>query len=227
MRLRELTAEFIGTFVFVAAVCGTALLAGPSGDGGISIAVSAGLTILAMGFALGHISGAHFNPAVTLGLVAGGRFEISNAAAYIPSHVLGGISAALLFAVVMADKSAGDASTGSFLSISNTFGNDARYGVISVFLIEFIATGLFVLVIMGSTSRYAQLQFAPIAIGSSLVFLYLIALPVSNASLNPARSTATAPMAGWQAIADLWLFWVAPIAGGVAGGLLNRLLQEE
>lgn len=227
MNLRVLSAEFIGTFTLVTAVCGAALFSDPAGGGLVAFAFAVGLSVLAMGYAVGHISGGHFNPAVTLGLVAGGRFEISYAAAYIISQVAGGIAAALLFAIILNGKMSGLPETASFLAISNTFGSDGGYDLTSVFLIEFVITALFVLVIMGATSRDAQPQFAPIAIGLALVLFHLVAIPVSNASLNPARSTATAVVAGWEAIADLWLFWLAPIAGGMTGGFINRFLQEE
>jgi aquaporin Z len=220
---RELGAEFVGTFALVTAVCGAALFSEPSA-GLVAVAFAVGLSVLAMAYAVGHISGGHFNPAVTLGLVAAGRCETGKAAGYIVAQVLGGIAAAVVFYLILLGAPAGKWNT--FTAISNLYGG-AGFSLISVLLIEVVITALFLVVIIGATSPKAPPGFAPIAIGLALTLFHLVAIPVSNASLNPARSTATAIFGGMEALGSLWLFWVAPIAGGVIGGYLSRWLQEE
>ena len=220
---KELGAEFIGTFALVTAVCGAALFSAPSA-GLVAVAFAVGLSVLAMAYAVGHISGGHFNPAVTIGLVAGGRFETRKAIGYIIAQLLGGIAAALIFAVILAGAPSGK--WNSFLTISNTYGGPSGFTIGSAFLIELTITALFLIVIMGVTSRRAPAGFAPIAIGLALVLFHLVAIPVTNASLNPARSTATAVLGGPAALSALWLYWVAPILGGVIGGVVSRWLQE-
>jgi aquaporin Z len=220
---RELGAEFIGTFTLVTAVCGAALFSAPSA-GLIAVAFAAGLSVLAMAYAVGSISGGHFNPAVTAGLVAAGRFEASKAVPYIIAQVLGGIAAAAVFYCILSGAPAGK--WNNFVAISNTFGA-AGFPLLSVALIEIVITALFVLVIVSVTSPRAPAGFAPIAIGLALVLFHLVAIPVSNASLNPARSTATAVFGGGIALQSLWLFWVAPIVGGVIGGLIGKWLHDE
>jgi aquaporin Z len=220
---RELAAEFIGTFALVTAVCGAALFSAPSA-GLVAVAFAVGLSVLAMAFAVGHISGGHFNPAVTCGLIAGGRFAAGKAAGYIVAQVLGGIAAAAVFYVILKGAPAGK--WNDFTAISNLYGGSG-FSLIAVGLIEIVITALFLLVILGSTSQRAPAGFAPIAIGLALTLFHLVAIPVSNASLNPARSTATAIFGGAEALNSLWLFWVAPIVGGVIGGAISRWLQEE
>ena len=220
---RELGAEFIGTFTLVSAVCGAALFSAPSA-GLVAVAFAAGLSVLAMAYAVGHISGGHFNPAVTLGLVAGGRFDSGKAAGYIVAQVLGGAAAAFVFYLILKGAPAGKWNT--FTAISNLYGGQG-FSLISVLLIEVAITALFVMVIVGSTSKKAPAGFAPIAIGLALTLFHLVAIPVSNASLNPARSTATAIFGGVDALKALWLFWVAPIAGGVLGGFASKWLQDK
>ncbi len=221
---REWGAEFIGTFALVSAVCGAALFSAPSA-GLVAVAFAVGLSVLAMAYAVGHISGGHFNPAVTLGLVAAGRFDSSKAAGYIASQLLGGIAAALVFYLVLSGAPAGKWNT--FTAISNTYGGANGFALGSVLLIEVVITALFLVVIVGATSTAAPAGFAPIAIGLALTLFHLVAIPVSNASLNPARSTATAILGGSVALSSLWLFWVAPIAGGVLGGLVARWLRDK
>lgn len=221
---RELGAEFIGTFALVGAVCGAALFSAPSA-GLVAVAFAVGLSVLAMAYAVGHISGAHFNPAVTLGLVAAGRFEVAKAVGYIIAQVLGGIAAAAIFYVILSGAPAGK--WNNFVAISNVYGGAGNFSLISVALIEVVITALFLIVILGATSKKAQAGFAPIAIGLSLTLFHLVSIPVSNASLNPARSTATAIFGGTEALSSLWLFWVAPIIGGMIGGVVSRWLQEE
>ena len=220
---RELAAEFVGTFTLVTAVCGAALFSAPSA-GLVAVAFAVGLSVLAMAFAVGHISGGHFNPAVTLGLVAGGRFEASRAPAFIIAQVLGGGAAALVFYVILSGAPTGKWNT--FTAISNLYGGTG-FSLISVGLIEVVITALFLIVIMGVTTKNCPAGFAPIAIGLALTLFHLVAIPVSNASLNPARSTATAIFGGADALKALWLFWAAPIVGGLIGGAIGKWLDGD
>jgi aquaporin Z len=222
---RELAAEFIGTFTLVTAVCGAALFSAPSA-GLVAVAFAVGLSVLAMAFAVGHISGGHFNPAVTLGLVAGGRFEMGRAPAYIITQVLGGAAAACVFYIILGGAPAGG-KWNSFTAISNIYGGQNQFTLVSVLLIEVVITALFLIVIMGVTTKNCPAGFAPIAIGLALTLFHLVAIPVSNASLNPARSTATAIFGGAEAWSSLWLFWVAPILGGVIGGIIGKWLDGD
>lgn len=210
--------------MLVSSVCGAALFSAPSA-GLLTVAISIGVAVLAMAYAVGHISGGHFNPAVTCGLVAAGRFEMGEVVPYIVAQVLGGAAAALVFYIILAGAPVGK--WNDFLAISNTYGGDGHFSLISVALIEVVLTALFLIVIAGVTSKKAPAGFAPIAIGLTLTFIHLCAIPVSNASVNPARSTATAIFGGSAALSSLWLFWVAPIVGGVIGGYISRWLQED
>lgn len=221
---RELGAEFIGTFTLVTAVCGAALFSAPSA-GLIAVAFAVGLSVLAMAYAVGPISGGHFNPAVTLGLVAAGRFDSSKAAPYVIAQVLGGLAAAAVFYAILSGAPAAG-KWNNFVAVSNLYGG-AGFSLLAVALIEVVITALFVLVIVSVTSPRAPAGFAPIAIGLALVLFHLVAIPVSNASLNPARSTATAVFGGAAALQSLWLFWVAPIVGGVIGGTIGKWLHTE
>ena len=221
---KELGAEFIGTFMLVASVCGAALFSAPS-VGFIAVALSIGAAVLAMAYAVGPISGGHFNPAVTCGLVAAGRFTTSKAIPYIVAQVIGGIAAAIVFYIILQGAPAGG-KWNTFLAISNTYGGGG-FPLLSAGLIELVMTALFLVVITGVTSPKAAAGFAPIAIGLTLVTIHLVAIPVSNASVNPARSTATAIFGGAEAMRSLWLFWVAPIAGGVIGGWIGKWLYSD
>jgi aquaporin Z len=221
---RELGAEFIGTFALVTSVAGAALFSAPSA-GLIAVALSIGTAVMAMAFAVGHISGGHFNPAVTCGLVAAGRFQANRAIPYIIAQVLGGAAAAAVFYFVLAGAPAGKWNT--FEAISNIYGGTGHFPLIQVFVTETVITALFLIIIVGVTSKRAPAGFAPIAIGLALTFFHLVAIPVSNASLNPARSTATAIFGGADALQTLWLFWVAPILGGVIGGTIGKWVQSE
>jgi aquaporin Z len=221
---RSFAAEFIGTFTLVTAVCGAALFSAPSA-GLVAVAFAVGLSVLAMTFAVGHISGGHFNPAVTIGLVAAGRFAPDKAVSYIVVQCAGGVAAAFVFYLVLKGAPAGK--WNSFLAASNTYGGAAGFSMVAVFLTEVVITALFLMVIIGATSANAPGMFAPIAIGLSLTLFHLVAIPVSNASLNPARATATALFAGGDALNCLWLFWVAPILGGILGGLFSSWMQDE
>ena len=221
---RRLGAEFIGTFMLVSSVCGAALFSAPSA-GLITVALAIGAAVLAMIYAVGHISGAHFNPAVTCGLVAAGRFKSADAIPYIVAQVVGGVAAATVFYVILAGAPPGK--WNNFLTISNLYGGPGHFPLLQVALIEAVLTALFLMVIVGATSPNAPAGFAGIAIGLTLTFIHLVAIPVSNASVNPARSTATAILGGGTALSCRWVFWVAPIVGGVIGGFLSRWLQEE
>jgi aquaporin Z len=224
----KLLSEFVGTFMLVSAVCGAALFtaASPENSAGmIGVSLAVGMTVLAMIYAVGHISGGHFNPAVTMGLWAGGKFQTSEIPSYIGAQVVGGACAALVFYLIASGKS--DMALGNFAS--NGYGSQSpgKFSLGSVFLIEVVITALFLIVIIGATSAKAPAGFAPIAIGLALAALILMSIPVSNASLNPARSTATAIFGGEIALAQLWLFWVAPIIGGMLGGVISRMIQDQ
>ena len=221
---RDLAAEFIGTFTLVSAVCGAALFSAPSA-GLIAVAIAVGMSVTAMAYAVGHISGGHFNPAVTLGLVVAGRFGADKAVPYIITQVVAGACAAGVFYVVM--MGAGTGRWNDFVAISNLYGQPQHFSLIAVFLTEVVITALFLIVIVGSTSPNSPGTFAPLAIGLALMMFHLIAIPISNASLNPARSTATAIFGGAPALKCLWLFWVAPIVGGLIGGYISRELQTD
>lgn len=224
MNSRALVAEAVGTFALVSAVCGAALFSAPSA-GLIAVALAVGMTVLAMAFALGHVSGGHFNPAVTIGLVAAERFDKAKALPYIAAQCVGGVAAALVFGVISAGALGGK--WNDFVAISNTYGGANQFSMVSVFLIEFVISALFLVVITGATSAKAPAGFAPIAIGLALAVFHLMSIPVSNASLNPARSLATAVLGGWGPLSQLWLFIVAPIAGGAVGGYLGSYLQDS
>ena len=228
MNQRALAAEFVGTFALVFTAVGTALYAGPTG-GIVAVSLAFGFVVLAMAFAIGHISGGHFNPAVTLGLVAGGRFKSSDAIPYVIAQVAGGLVAAGILSVILQGLIAGNPAPklNTMLAVSNTFGGPGQFSLLSAFLMELVITALFLVVIMGSTSKRAPAGFAPIAIGLALALFHLVSIPVTNASLNPARSTAAALMAGGKPVADLWLFWLAPILGAVIGGAVSKWLQNE
>lgn len=221
---KQLAAEFVGTFALVTAVCGAALFSAPSA-GLVAVAFAVGLSVLTMAYAVGNISGGHFNPAVTLGLVAAGRFETSKVIPYVIAQLAGGIAAAAIFYVIL--QGAGSGKWNTFTAASNLYGG-AGASLLSALLIEVVVTALFLIVIVSvTTAGVAPAGFAPIAIGLALVLFHLVAIPVSNASLNPARSTATALFGGGTALASLWLYWVAPIVGGVIGGIVAKWLQEK
>ena len=216
---RKLAAEFFGTFWLVLGGCGSAVLAAafPNvGIGLLGVSLAFGLTVLTMAYSIGHISGCHLNPAVTLGLVAGGRFKASDAGPYIAAQVAGGIAGAVVLYIIATGKAG--AEIGGFAS--NGFGDlsPGRYGLVSAFVCEVVMTFFFLFIILGATHGKAPAGFAPIAIGLGLTLIHLISIPVTNTSVNPARSTSQALFAGWGAIAQLWLFWVAPILGAVIAG---------
>ena len=228
MNQRALAAELIGTFALVFVGCGTAMFSGPTA-GIVAVSLAFGLTIVAAAYALGHISGGHFNPAVTLGLVAGGRFQSSDALSYIAAQVVGAVAAAIVLSMIFNGAPVGPGATkwNDMQAVANGYGGARGFTMSAAFIIEFVMAALFLIVIMGSTSKRAPAGFAPIAIGLAVVFFHLLSIPVTNTSLNPARSTAPAILAGGKALADLWLFWVAPILGAVAGGTIARWTQSE
>jgi len=223
MNSRALVAEAVGTFMLMASVLGAAFYSfgAPAGAAGIlGVALSIGCTVMVMIFAVGQISGGHFNPAVTLGLVAGGRFEASKALPYIIAQVIGACAACGVFSVV--------GHTGANFA-ANGYGDlsmlKATLG--QVFVLETVLTAFFILVIMGVTRPNGPSLLAPLAIGLTLTAIHLMAIPISNASVNPARSLGAAIYAGGEPLSQVWLFWVAPILGGVIGGLLGKWLLED
>lgn len=226
---QRLGAEFLGTFWLVFGGCGSAVLAAAFPELGIGftgVSLAFGLTVLTMAYAVGHISGAHFNPAVTVGLWAGGRFPASDIVPYIIVQVLGGIAAAFFLYLIASGKAGFELSAGF---ASNGFGahSPGGYGLTSALIAEVLLTFFFLLVILGSTHGRAPVGFAPLAIGLALTLIHLISIPVTNTSVNPARSTGPAVFVGGWALAQLWLFWVAPIAGALIGGFVYRWLGTD
>jgi len=226
--MKKYVAEFIGTFWLVLGGCGSAVLAAgfpELGIGFVGVSIAFGLTVLTMAYAIGHVSGCHLNPAVSLGLFAAGRFESKELLPYIAAQVLGGITAAGVLYLIASGKPGFE--LGGFAS--NGYGelSPGGYSLASALVCEIAMTAVFLFVIMGATSRRAPPGFAPIAIGLCLTLIHLVSIPVTNTSVNPARSTAVALFAGGEAIAQLWLFWVAPIVGGVLGALVYKAIDKE
>ncbi|WP_407352280.1 aquaporin Z [Luteimonas sp. R10] len=235
--IKRLAAEFLGTFWLVLGGCGSAVLAAnfggdgnPLGIGLLGVSLAFGLTVLTGAYAFGHISGGHFNPAVSFGLWAGGRFAAKDLLPYVVAQVAGAVFAGWILFLV-ASGAAGfmidPAAPGAFAS--NGYGalSPGGYGAAAAFLIEVVLTAMFVVVIMGATHRLAPAAFAPIAIGLALTLIHLISIPVTNTSVNPARSTGVALFAGSGALGQLWLFWLAPILGGMIGGIAYKWLGSE
>ena len=225
----RVAAEFVGTFWLVLGGCGSAVLAAafPNvGIGLLGVALAFGLTVLTMAFAIGHISGCHLNPAVTVGLVVGGRFKSSDAGPYIIAQVIGAITAAVLLYVIASGKPGFDLSGGL---ASNGYGahSPGGYSLFAGLLTEVVMTFMFLMIILGSTDERAPKGFAPIAIGLGLTLIHLISIPVTNTSVNPARSTGPALMVGGWALAQLWLFWVAPLIGAGLAGVAYRFVAGE
>jgi aquaporin Z len=226
MMTKKLGAEFLGTFWLVLGGCGSAVLAAAFPDLGIGflgVALAFGLTVLTMAFAVGHISGCHLNPAVSIGLWAGGRFSSKELVPYIVAQVLGGLCAGAVLYFIASGKAGFDVSAGF---ASNGYGahSPGGYSLGAAFVTEVVLTLMFLLVIHGATDKRAPQGFAPIAIGLCLTLIHLISIPVTNTSVNPARSTGVALFAGGWAVQQLWLFWVAPIIGAVLGGVVYRWL---
>ncbi|HNX37066.1 MAG TPA: aquaporin Z [Candidatus Cloacimonadota bacterium] len=226
---KRMFAEFFGTFWLVLGGCGSAVLAAafPNvGIGLLGVSLAFGLTVLTMAFAIGHISGCHLNPAVSFGLWAGGRFPGKDLAPYIAAQVLGGmVAGGVLF--VIASGTAGFSLSGGFASNGVGEHSPGGYSMLAGFVCEIVMTMMFLFIIMGATSKKAPAGFAPIAIGLGLTLIHLISIPVTNTSVNPARSTGVAVWAGGWALVQLWIFWVAPIVGGVLGGLIYRYLGDK
>jgi aquaporin Z len=229
MDIRKLAAEGIGTFWLTFAGCGSAVIAAAFPDVGIGllgVSLAFGLTVLTMAYAIGHISGCHLNPAVTVGLAAGGRFPAKDIGPYVVAQVVGAIVAAFVLYLIASGAPGFDLAKGF---AANGYGEHSpgKYGLMSGFLAEVVLTMMFLFIIMGSTHGKAPAGFAPIAIGLGLTLIHLVGIPITNTSVNPARSTGPALFAGGWAIAQLWLFWVAPLIGGAVGGVLYRWLSEE
>jgi aquaporin Z len=226
---RKLTAEFFGTLWLVLGGCGSAVLAAKFpqvGIGLVGVSFAFGLTVLTMAYAIGHISGCHLNPAVTLGLVAAGRFRMAEAPGYIIAQVIGGAAGAFLLYLI-ASGAPGFSLAGGFAANGYGEHSPGGYTLVAGLVSEVVITFFFLLIILGSTAKRAPAGFAPIAIGLGLTLIHLISIPVTNTSVNPARSTGPALLVGDWALAQLWLFWVAPIVGAVAGGLLHSWLSAE
>jgi aquaporin Z len=221
-------AEVIGTFWLVFGGCGAAVLAAgiPAvGIGYLGVSFAFGLTVLTMAYAIGHISGCHLNPAVSVGLMVGGRFKSSDLLPYIVSQVIGGVLGASALYVI-ASGQAGFSTAAGFASNGFAERSPHGYSMVAGFVAEVILTGMFLIIILGSTDRRAPAGFAPIAIGLGLTLIHLIGIPVTNLSVNPARSTGPALFAGSAAITQLWLFWVAPILGAAIGGAIYKSVFE-
>jgi aquaporin Z len=227
--MKTYCAEFIGTFWLVLGGCGSAVLAAAFPEVGIGllgVAFAFGLTVLTMAYTIGHVSGCHLNPAVSIGLCVGGRFPANKLAPYIIAQVLGAIAGAgVLF--VIASGQAGFSTAGGFAS--NGFGEHSpgKYSMLAALVTEIVMTAFFLIIILGTTHKNAPKGFAPIAIGLGLTLIHLISIPVTNTSVNPARSTGVAIFTGGWAVSQLWLFWVAPIVGAVIGALIHRFISEE
>jgi aquaporin Z len=226
---KRAAAEFFGTFWLVFGGCGSAVLAAAFpglGIGFVGVALAFGLTVLTMAFAIGHISGCHLNPAVSIGLFAGKRFPASELLPYILAQVAGGACGSAVLYLIASGKAGFDLS-GGFASNGYGAHSPGGYSLLACFVAEVVLTLFFLLIIMGSTDKRAPQGFAPIAIGLGLTLIHLIGIPVTNLSVNPARSTGPAIFVGGWAIAQLWMFWVAPILGGAIGGGLYQALFGE
>ena len=224
---KSLVAEFLGTFWLVFGGCGSAVLAAAYpelGIGFVGVAFAFGLTVLTMAYAVGGISGGHFNPAVSLGLTVAGRFPAARLLPYIVVQVVGAVAAAALLYFIASGKAGFE--LGGFAA--NGYGDHSPggYSLLSALLIEVLLTMFFLIIILGSTSSRVPAGFAPIAIGLGLTLIHLISIPVTNTSVNPARSTGQALFVGGWALQQLWLFWIAPLAGGALGGLVWKFLDD-
>ena len=226
---KKLTAEFIGTFWLVLGACGAAVLAAtfPNvGIGFLGVSFAFGLTVLTMAFAIGHISGCHLNPAVSIGLWVGGRFPANEVIPYIIIQVAGGIAGAGVLYLIASGKAGFELSAGF---ASNGYGEHSPggYSLVSCLIAEIVMTFMFLMIILGATDKRAPQGFAPIAIGLGLTLIHLISIPVTNTSVNPARSTGPALFVGDWATAQLWMFWVAPIIGALIAGIVYRFFEQD
>jgi aquaporin Z len=226
---KRCTAEFIGTFWLVFGGCGSAVLAAafPAvGIGLLGVSLAFGLTVLTMAYAIGHISGCHLNPAVSVGLVAGDRFKAGELVPYVLAQVVGGIAGAAVLYLIASGK-AGFTLSDGFASNGYGANSPGGYSLLAGFVAEFVLTFMFLLIILGATDKRAPAGFAPIAIGLGLTLIHLIGIPVTNLSVNPARSTGPAVFVGGWALTQLWLFWIAPILGAAAAGVVYRTAFES
>ena len=227
--MKKYIAEFIGTFWLVFAGCGSAIFAAAFPDVGIGLAgvsLAFGLTVLTMAFAIGHISGCHLNPAVSIGLWIGGRFNAKDLVPYIIAQVAGGIAAGGALYLIASGKE-GFSLTNGFAS--NGFGAHSpdKYSMLACLITEVLTTAFFLVIILGATAKRAPQGFAPIAIGLALTLIHLVTIPITNCSVNPARSTGVAVFVGDWAVSQLWLFWAAPIAGAIIGALVHRSIDDN
>ncbi|EDM25045.1 aquaporin Z [Lentisphaera araneosa HTCC2155] len=227
--MNKYIAELIGTFWLVLGGCGSAVLAAAFpevGIGLVGVSLAFGLTVLTMAFAIGHISGCHLNPAVSIGLCAGGRFPVKDLLPYIISQVIGGLLGAGVLYLIASGKAGFDLSAGF---ASNGYGDHSpgQYSLVAVVICEIVMTMMFLIIILGATDDRAPKGFAPIAIGLGLTLIHLISIPVSNTSVNPARSTGVAVFVGDWAVSQLWVFWLAPIVGAVLGALIYNFIQKD
>jgi len=226
---KRATAEFIGTFWLVFGGCGSAVLAAafPNvGIGFLGVALAFGLTVLTMAYAIGHISGCHLNPAVSIGLAVGKRFPASNLVAYVMAQVAGAIVAAAVLYVIASGKAGFDLA-GGFATNGYAAHSPGGYSLVACMVAEVVLTFMFLMIILGSTDHRASQGFAPIAIGLGLTLIHLIGIPVTNLSVNPARSTGPALIAGGWALQQLWLFWLAPIVGAAIAGIIYPVIAAE
>jgi aquaporin Z len=226
---KKLGAEFLGTAWLVFGGCGSAVLAAAFpelGIGFVGVSLAFGFTVLTMAYAVGHISGGHFNPAVTVGLWAGGRFKSGEILPYWVAQVLGAVAGAFVLSLIATGKAGFDLARSGFASNGYADHSPGGYSLVSGFVAEVVLTFFFLLVVLGSTDRRAPAGFAPIAIGLALTLIHLVGIPVTNTSVNPARSTAPALFVGGWAMGQLWLFWLAPIIGAAAAGVAGRWLGE-
>ncbi len=226
---KKLGAEFIGTFWLVLGGCGSAVLAAAFPDVGIGllgVSLAFGLTVVTMAFAIGHISGCHLNPAVSFGLWSGGRFSLGELAPYIGAQVAGGVAGAAILYVIASGQVGFDASAGF---ASNGYGEHSPggYSLTAALVTEVVMTFMFLIIILGATDKRAPQGFAPLAIGLGLTLIHLISIPITNTSVNPARSTGVAIFQGDWALSQLWLFWIAPIIGAVLAGIVYRWFESE
>ncbi|MES2476762.1 MAG: aquaporin Z [Verrucomicrobiota bacterium] len=227
--MKKYAAEFIGTFWLVLGGCGSAVLAAAFPEVGIGllgVSLAFGLTVLTMAFAIGHISGCHLNPAVSVGLCVGGRFPSKDLPGYIVAQVLGGLAGAAILYLIASGKAGFDVSTG-FASNGYDAHSPGGYSMLAALVCEVVMTAVFLIIILGSTDGRAPKGLAPVAIGLGLTLIHLISIPVTNTSVNPARSTGVALFAGGWAISQLWLFWVAPIIGAVIGAVTYKFISED
>ena len=227
--MKKLFAEFFGTFWLVFGGAGSAIFAAgypELGIGFVGVALAFGLTVLTMAYAVGHISGGHFNPAVSFGLWAGGKFEAKDLLGYIFAQLAGAIAAAAMLYLIVSGKE-GFTDIGGFAANGYGHLSPDKYSMQSAFIAEFLLTMFFLLVILGSTNERAPKGFAPIAIGLALTLIHLISIPITNTSVNPARSMSQALFAGGEYLTQSWLFWVAPIAGAVVGGFIHKALFDK